>query len=71
MLDTFGKEQRKCIKNIFRKFNVEPIYEDYNGDMIKHKIDDIDKIISILNKNPNKIYKCLLFYYNTFFTITN
>jgi hypothetical protein len=56
MLDTYGKEQRKCIKSIFKKFNIEPIYEDYKGDIIKHKIDDMDKIITILGKNPNKIY---------------
>jgi hypothetical protein len=56
MLDTYGKEQRRCIKNIFKKFNIEPIYENYEGNIIKHKIDNIDKIINILDKNPNKIY---------------
>jgi hypothetical protein len=56
MLDTYGKEQRRCIKNILKKFNTQPIYENYEGNIIKHKIDNIDKIINILDKNPNKIY---------------
>ena len=61
MLDTYGKDQRKYINELMKKFNKIPINDDYNNlKSIHHNIfiNDIEikHLIKIIEKNPNKIY---------------
>jgi len=56
LLDTYGGNVRKYVKNMMKGYNIKPIIEDIEIKEVDNEVLITDELMSIIKKEPNRKY---------------